>query len=134
MKLKLEEKPGEWRKQAWLGALGLAFLASALRWRHVLTVLAWEIIVATMLILAIVAWLFPWWFRPYYRFSKRAGFVLAKVLGCIILALMFVLVVTPMALLLRLFGKDSLQLKPVPSATPSLWRKAEPSTPLERLF
>ena len=34
MKLKLKEDPKEWRKAAWMSALGLAVFSSLLRWRH----------------------------------------------------------------------------------------------------
>jgi hypothetical protein len=133
MRLQFKEEPKEWRKAAWLGALGLALLSTILRWRRVLPAAVWAAVLAVLGLTALCAWLRPGWFRGYYRFSNRLAFYLTKVLGCLVLALLFLLVVTPLGVILRLMGKDLLQTKGWRTA-PSAWQRAGESTPLERLF
>src|SRR4051812_46928076 len=106
MKLKFKEDPKEWRKQTMLTALGLAMLSSVLRWRHVLTLQVWLIILSILFVVALCALIMPRWFRGYYRVSVRVGFALSQFIGRAVLLLFFFLVVTPMGWVLRLMGKD----------------------------
>ena len=133
MKLKLKDDPKEWRKAALLSALGLSLLASVLRWRRVLPPGAWVIVLALLGGVALGAVVKPGWFRGYYRVSARAGFRLSQVIGYGALALLFILVVTPLGLVLRLLGKDPLRLKRSGRET-TYWSQSRESTPLERLF
>lgn len=133
MKLKLKENPKEWRKAVWLSGLGLALLSSALRWRRLLPVSGWTVALAVVAVVMLCAWLRPSWFRGYYRFSSRLGYLISQLLAAVVLALLFVLVVTPLGLVLRLLGKDFLHLKTRRDA-PTCWHPANESTPLDRLF
>jgi hypothetical protein len=133
MKLRLKEEPKEWRKSAWLTALGLALLSSVLCWRRVLPVRFWGVVLAVLALMAVLAWLQPRWFRGYYRFSARAGFWSSQLVAKVILALVFVLVVTPLGLLFRLTGKDALRLKRTRNAD-THWQPAKEAGPLDRLF
>jgi hypothetical protein len=133
MRLRLKEEPKEWRKAAWLAAGGLAVLSTVLRWRRILPTRAWLAALGVLAVVMACAWLRPAWFRGYYRFSMRLGFGLTQVLGRIVLAALFVVVVTPLGWLVRLLGKDPLQIKP-PRDARTFWQPAKPSTPLERLF
>ena len=133
MKLNLKDYPKEWRKSAWLLLLALALVTTLLRWRHVLSNPAWLAILAALVVLAVVATRQPRWFRGYHLFSMRLGFAISRILGRVFLSLFFVLILTPMGWLLRLAGKDSLQLKPPASAT-TYWQTAKESSPLERMF
>ncbi len=133
MKLKFKEEPKEWRKSTWLTALGLALLSSLLCWRRVLPVLAWAALLAGLVVVAVFAWRQPQWFRGYYRVSLRAGFALSQVLAHVVLALLFFFVITPLGLLLRLFGQDPLRLKRAAAAT-TYWTASKPAGPLDRLF
>jgi hypothetical protein len=108
-------------------------LSTVLHWRHVLPAAAWELALSVLALVAISAWLFPPWFRGYYRFSNRLGFYLTRVLGCVVLAVFFLLFVTPLGLVLRLLGKDLLQVKDRRAAA-TAWQKAGESTPLDSLF
>jgi hypothetical protein len=60
------------------------------------------------------------------------SFHIGQVMGRILLTVLFVIVVTPMGLLLRLFGKDLLQLKRRP--TTSYWRAAKNANQFDRMF
>jgi hypothetical protein len=132
MKLKLSEDPKEWRKGACLSALGLAMMSSLLRWRHILPVAVWIAVLAALAAVAAAAAIEPRWFRGFHRFSARLGFAVSQFAGRIILAGFFIVLVTPLALIRRLIGKDPLRLKR--SAADSYWTTAPPKTPLDRMF
>ena len=133
MRLKLKEDPKEWRKTTLLTAMALAVVSSVLRWRHVLPVAGYVALLAVLAVVALCALLQPRWFRGYYRISSRIGFCLAQILGGSVLAILFLLVLTPLGWALRLAGKDPLQLKPNRTAT-SYWHPTEESSSLDRLF
>jgi hypothetical protein len=133
MKLKLKDEPKEWRKAAWMSALGLALLSSLLRWRRVLPVAAWGLVLCLLAALAVAAALRPRWFRGYYRFSAKLGFALSQMAGRIVLALLFFIVVTPLGLVLRLLGKDPLRLRR-PVGAESHWSEVRGKSSLDRLF
>ena len=134
MKLILKEDPKEWRKATWLAALGLAILSSLLCWwRHVLPVNVWTVVVTVLAGVAIAAALKPRWFRGYYRFSQRLGFGISQFGGRVILGLLFFVAVTPLGILLRLFGQDNLRLKRQPEAK-TYWSPAKKPSALDRLF
>jgi hypothetical protein len=132
MKLKLSEDPKEWRKGAWMTALGLAVFSSLLRWRRVIPVSVWVAVVAVMAAIAVAAAANPRWFRGYHRFSMRLGFAISQFAGRIILACFFIVVVTPVAIIRRMTGKDPLRLQR--RTTETYWTDAPPKTPLDRLF
>jgi hypothetical protein len=133
MKLKLKEEPKEWRKAAWMSALGLAIFSSLLRWRRVLPVAAWVLVLCLLAAMAGAAALRPRWFRGYYRFSARLGFGLSQWAGYVVLALLFFIVVTPLGLVLRMMGKDPLRLRR-PRGAESYWSKVRQESSLERMF
>lgn len=77
---------------------------------------------AVLLIFGIVA---PRRLSVLNRVWLRIGSVLAAVVNPIVLMLLFLLVVTPMALVMRLLGKRPLRLAPDPGVA-SYWIKREP--------
>jgi len=133
MKLILKEDPKEWRKAAWMSALGLAILSSLLRWRHVLPATEWGLVLCFLAALVVAAAVRPKWFRGYYRFSARTGFFISRMAGYVVLAVLFFVVVTPLGLVLRRLGKDPLRLRR-PAGAESYWTKVRQETSLERLF
>ena len=133
MKLNLKDEPKEWRKSVLLAAGGLAVISSLLRWRHVLAQKPWLIILAVLAILVIAAVIRPRLFRPYHLFSMRLGYAISQFIGRIALFLVFILFIIPMGLVLRLMGKDPLQLKRSATAK-SYWRTSKECGPLDRLF
>ena len=97
MKLILKEEPKEWRKAAWMSALGLAVLSSMLCWRRVAAA-GW---CGLWFCFCWPEWLWrrrcrPQWFRGYYRFSTKLGFGLSQIAGYAVLALFFFVVITPL--------------------------------------
>ncbi|HEY5915376.1 MAG TPA: SxtJ family membrane protein [Verrucomicrobiae bacterium] len=133
MTLRLKEEPKEWRKSVLLTALGLALLGSILRWRRVLPGTAWLVTLATLAIIALTAVLAPRLFRGYYRLSMRLGFALSRVVAQVVLVLVFLFMITPLALVFRLLGKDTLRLKRQKGAA-SYWVLARETSPLDRMF
>ena len=133
MKPNLRDEPKEWRKSALMTALGLAILSSLLRWRHVLTDKSWFAILTLLGVVAMGALWRPRWFRGYYRFSTKLGFAVSQFIGRLMLMLFFFFILTPVGLILRLAGKDALQLKPGSKST-SYWQTARDYSPLDRLF
>jgi len=133
MKLRFKEDPKEWRKVALLGLIGPSALVGILRWRHVISN---SVLIAALVLFALIAlcaWARPRWFRGYYRFMTRVGFYAAKVLGTIVLAGIFFLLLTPFGWLMRLFGKDFLQLKSSGDAQ-TFWQTAKQDGSLDDMF
>jgi len=133
MKLKLKEEPKEWRKAALMSALGLTVLSSVLRWRRVLPVAAWAAALCLLAVVAVAAALRPRWFRGYYRFSAKVGFALSQAAGYVVLAIFFVIVITPLGLIMRMLGKDPLRLRR-PAGAESHWSEIRRKSSLDRLF
>ena len=133
MKLNYKEDPKEWRNSTLLTALGLAILLSLLRWRKHLPADVWHDLLALLAGVAICAVLQPRWFRGWYRLSLWLGFYSSQFIGRCVLILFFIFIITPLGLMLRLAGKDPLQLTR-PNNPATYWRPAKACSPLDRLF
>jgi hypothetical protein len=133
MKLIYKENPKEWRKSTLLTMLGLAILSSLLRWRKHLPVNYWHDLLVLLGLVAICAMLQPRWFRGWYRLSLRLGFYSSQFIGRCVLMVFFIVIITPLGFVLRLAGKDSLQLKRPQNAT-TCWHRSKDCSPLDRLF
>jgi hypothetical protein len=133
MKLIYKENPKEWRKSALLTVLGLAILSSLLRWRRHLPANYWHALLVLFGFVAICAVLQPRWFRGWYRLSLRLGFYSSQFIGRCVLMVFFILIIMPLGFVLRLAGKDSLQLKRPQNAT-TCWHQSKDCSPLDRLF
>ena len=133
MKLKLKEEPREWLKFTGVMALAGAIVAFALHRKHVIPR---EAFIATLIVLVValaICAVRPRWFRGFYRSGMTASWHVGQVMGRVLLTVFFLLLVTPMGLLLRLMGKDLLELKRRPDAS-SYWRVAKKPGPLDRMF
>jgi len=75
----------------------------------------------------------PGWFRGFYRAGMTIGFYIGQVVSRVLLTVIFVVIVTPLGLLLRLFGKDLLQLKRKPAGE-TYWHPVERTQNLDRQF
>lgn len=77
--------------------------------RHGAPIRLWAAVAAgVMLLLALAA---PKVLEPANRLWMKLGLLLGRIVNPIILSLMFFLVFTPIALLLRLFGRDLLRFR-----------------------
>jgi len=94
---------------------------------------AW--ILGAVALLGLVGLARPTWMRWVYVAAVVVTFPIGWVVSQIVLLLMFLLVITPIALLLRLRGRDALQLKRPPQDV-SLWKqrpeRTEPSRYLKQ--
>jgi hypothetical protein len=133
MKVKFKEDPREWRKTTLLTAVGVVIVSTGLRWRHVLPSEYWALLLAAMGIVVITAWFWPGCYRGFYRVSIRVGFYSSQALARVILFFLFIALLTPLSLILRLTGNDPLQLKR-PRTSGSYWHDAKQPSSQDRLF
>ncbi len=133
MRLTLKEEPREWAKFTLGTAVALAVLSLLLRWRGVLPTRGLAAALAIAALLGLACLLRPRWFRAYYRAGLTLSYRIGQALGQVWLALFFLLVLTPIGLLLRAWGKDLLRLRRRPEAE-SYWEPARNESPLDRMF
>lgn len=71
--------------------------------------------------------------RPIYSVWMRAVTPIGWVVSHLVLGAIYYLVITPIALVMRLFGRDELKQRLDPSA-PSYWSEREPAGDVARYF
>jgi hypothetical protein len=86
----------------------------------------WAIVVAAAFLA--VALTVPRFLRPLNRLWTEFGVMLHRVANPIVIAALFFGVVTPLAVFLRLLGKDPLRLRPDPAAS-TYWIERTPPGP-----
>lgn len=133
MKLRLKESPREWRKFGLSSAAVLALLGGFLLWRGLLTTRAAVWAFGVLLLGALLAILRPAWLRGPYRLGMRVSHALGRVVAPVVLSLIFLLVLTPLGLLVRWLGKDLLRLRR-PAPAESCWQKPTGSGDLTKMF
>jgi len=133
MRIRYKEDPRAWAKSSLFSAGALLLVGSILRWRHILGTRAWSAILVFVVILAIMVWLQPQWFRRYYRFSTWAGFWSSQAVAWVVLVVIFVFAIVPAGIIMRLAGKDPLHLKRSREIS-TYWKPCRPGGSLDRLF
>ena len=133
MRLRFKEDPREWRKAALLGLIGPAAIVGVLRWRRVVSDTGLAAVLALIALAALCVWVRPRWFRGYYRFTTRLGFYIIQVLGKVVLAALFFVILIPFGWILRLSGKDFLRLKSPPDQQ-TFWQTTRQDGSLDRMF
>ena len=78
----------------------------------------WSLVLALIFLIAAV--LLPKALRPLNRLWFRFGLLLHKIVAPVVMGLLFIVAVTPTALIMRLLGKDPLRLRKDP-ALDSYW-------------
>lgn len=86
----------------------------------------WAVIVSA--VFAAVAYIAPTLLGPLNWFWTRLGLVLHKIVSPLVLGVMFFLVISPMGLVMRLFGKDPLRLR-LDKTTLTYWLDRNPPGP-----
>jgi hypothetical protein len=132
MQLKLKEEPKEWLKFTAVMAVVAGVVAVLLHRRKVIGMETLVGISIVMILLLFVCAIRPHWFRGFYRAGMTASFRVGQALGWVWLTLFFLLVLTPLGLLLRAFGKDLLAMKRRKADT--YWRAARPPGGFDRQF
>ncbi|HZM06030.1 MAG TPA: hypothetical protein VFC44_23770 [Candidatus Saccharimonadales bacterium] len=133
MRLHFKEDPKEWRKAVLLGLIGPGVIIGILRWRGMVSTTFLAAALTLMVLVALCACMRPGWFRSYYRFTTWLGFCIIQVLGKIVLTAFFFLILTPFGWILRILGKDLLQLKS-PQERQTFWQKARQDGSLDRMY
>jgi len=133
MNIRYKEDPRAWRKNVLLSLAPLIVLTALLLWRQLISRQLGFASIIVLLVLGILAFLRPGWFRAYYRVSTWAGFWSSQWVARVLLACLFIAVFVPAGVVLRLFGKDPLKLKRLQN-TSTYWRPVRPSGSLDRLF
>ncbi len=133
MDIRYSEKPEEWRKFTWssMGALVLITVLGAWRGKW-----PWTVVVGMAgmgVVSAIWAWIRPGHFRGWYRGGRWFGHQMGRMVGAVILTLVFILVMTPLGLALRCLGKDPLKRRWDPAASTYWITSRQPGDP-ERMF
>ena len=131
--LRLKEKPIEWIKFTAVIGGGVNAVLWLLWWRHGLLLFVPVIAAVSALLAVITASLRPAWFRGFYRGGMTVSFHIGQTIGKVMLVLFFFFFVTPTGLILRLFGKDLLLLKPSPGEE-TYWHSAKNSREFDRMF
>ena len=133
MNIRFREDPREWRKSVLLTTVGLAVLSSILRWRRALPAAWWGAVLLFLALVSAAACVRPGWFRGFYRISLRMGYYSSQAVARVVLAAIFLLLLAPAGVLVRLLGKDLLRLKR-PSRPTTYWNEIKGSGPLDRMF
>ena len=133
MKLKLQEKPGEWLKFTVVLAAAGALAGFLLLRRRVVAPNVFYGWLGALALMVGVCVLRPRWFRGFYRAGMTVSFRIGQGMERVWLTIFFLVVLTPLGLLLRLLGKDLLQLKRKPGAD-TYWHPAKTNDRFDRLF
>lgn len=133
MRLRLKEDPKEWRNFALLCFGFLLLIASIGLWRGWISKSWFAAVLVVALVGAALAVTRPRAFRRFYRAAMTVSFAIGQVVGKVILGLVYLLVVTPMGWLLRIYGKDLLQIRSRRNQD-TYWKTARPPGKLEQQF
>ena len=131
--LRLSDKPLEWAKFT----LVIAILLTVATWyvSHAYSLFKLYPILLSVIILTvvIVAFLKPRLFNPFYCMGMKVSYSIGQVISRVMLVLFFLIVLTPIALILRLLGKEVLSLR-FRSGKESYWRESKPDHDFDRMF
>jgi voltage-gated potassium channel Kch len=105
------------------GLAGVLSVLAVLRLLHAGLGRSWWLFCAAAVV-AVAALLLPSALRPLYHASRKTGFALGWLSTQLLLTVVYYLVVTPIALALRLLGRDPLKRRPEPTRT-SYWQAPE---------
>jgi hypothetical protein len=133
MKLKFKEAPKGWRVSAKLVALGLVIVISALHTRRQMPTNVWYVLLVVLSLVTVCAWLQRLWFLGFCRLLLRLRFYSGRFIGRCVVVVFFIFILTPLGWVLRLMGKDLLQLKRPHNAS-TYWHQATDAGPLNRPY
>ena len=131
--LRLSEKPLEWAKFT----LVIAVLLVVASWyiSHAFSLPSLYPILSSVFMLGIVvvAFINPTPFKPLYSKGMKLSYSIGQVISRVMLVLFFLIILTPIALILRLLGKEVLSLR-FRSGKESYWRESKPDHDFDRMF
>jgi hypothetical protein len=133
MRIRYSEEPGEWRKFTWASVAAPTLLAVVGAWRGRWPWLVPGVVGSVALAVAGIVAVRPDLFRGWYRRGRWFGHQMGRIMGAVVLTLLFFLVLTPLAVVLRLMKRDPLGLKPEPGMA-SYWTPSRAPGDFERMF
>lgn len=133
MKLRLKENPREWQKFVAVIMTLLGLVSWLLFRKGVLASSSLQGIIGFLVLVMIVALVRPTVFRGFYRRGMTVTHAIGQVMGKLILSIFFVVVVTPLGLLLRFSGKDLLEIRGK-GTKDSYWVESKSSREFDRFF
>lgn len=133
MRLRFSEDPGEWRKFTCASAVVPVLFCVLGAWRGRWAWAVPGVAAAIACGVALVAAVRPGWFRGWYRAGRRFGHFMGRVMGGVVLTLLFVLLLAPLGIVLRLLGREPLGLRPDPKLG-TYWVPSRQPGELERMF
>jgi hypothetical protein len=111
MKPRLKEDPKEWRKFALLCCAMILVLSSIGLMKKWIGPRSYSTAFTIATIGVVLAMVRPDLFRGFYRAAMTVSFRIGQVMGKVILGAFYILAVMPLGLLLRLIGKDLLEIR-----------------------
>jgi hypothetical protein len=120
--------PSQLRRFGLVMTVPFGLMAAALAWKGREW---WPVLAGVAAAFALLGLLMPRALRPVERAWMRFALALSRVTTAVLLTLAFVLVITPLGLLLRVLGKRPLRLG-FDKAAATYWRPVEPNGPASR--
>jgi len=130
---KLTENPRDWLKFTAAICVGLVLVILGLAGRRVIDHDQTWPLFALPVGLLVLCLIRPRWFRGFYRTGMTLSFFVGQIVSRILLTFLFLFVVTPLGLLLRILGKDLLRLKRN-SPMQTYWNSGKRAQNLDRQF
>jgi len=110
----------------------IIFMALAVYFTLIENVLFSRIFIGLTLLTFLVTLVKPSALLPFNKYWMRFGFLLGKIISPIVLGTVFFILITPISLLTRLFGRDELRLKK--GTKLSYWKERSPIGPEPQSF
>ena len=133
MRARFKDTPRERRKFLLSLSIMLSVVVAVLLWRAIIpwpgAWLAWGAVAA--LFCVGLAWAAAG--RCVQRAGMTLGYCMGRVFGTLFLLLLFFVVLLPLGLALRLFGKDLLQMRKWPPVAESYWKIPRPPGSLDSM-
>jgi len=133
MRLRLKEDPREWQKFTLVNTVVLGAITGVLWWRGLLGAAVWRVVLFALGVTLAGCLVKPACYRVPYRAVMKFSHFLGKYVGMAVLFAIFLVILTPIAWMLRLSGKDLLRLKRSRSQA-SYWQPSRPSNRLDQMF
>ena len=133
MRARFKDTPRERRKFLLSLSIMLSVVVAVLLWRAIIpwpgAWLAWGAVAA--LFCVGLAWEAAG--RCVHRAGMTLGYCMGRVFGTLFLLLLFFVLLLPLGLALRLFGKDLLQMRKWPPVAESYWKIPRPPGSLDSM-
>ena len=133
MSVRFKDTPSERRKFLLSLSIMLSVVVAVLLWRAIIPWSgAWLAWVAVVVLFCVgLAWEVAG--RCVHRAGMTLGFCMGRVFGTLFLILLFLFVLLPLGMVLRLFRKDLLQMRRCPPVAESYWKIPRPPGSLDRM-